>query len=159
MWICFCPDSRAGFPEQPAAVFRISLVCQFQMQVAFSTCLNEFRFFTSARVPNVSVPFGLMEILASHLKLPSSILPSQMSKIAKNGPKLPQISSGFFSGADIRFTDNLHQGYAGSVEINHGSQDDRGHGSSFPASSSIWIRVMPIRCLFAVCFQCQYNPF
>ena len=38
---------------------------------------KEFKFFTSTRVPNFVSPFNLIDILASHLKLPSSIFPSQ----------------------------------------------------------------------------------
>ena len=48
--------------------------------MAFLTFLEEFIFFTSTFVPNFSTPLSRTEILASHLKLPSSIFPSQMSK-------------------------------------------------------------------------------
>ena len=41
---------------------------------AAKTCWKEFLFFNSVRVPNSSLPVGRREILASHRKLPSSML-------------------------------------------------------------------------------------
>ena len=46
--------------------------------IAFLILRIEFKFLTSTLVPNVLSPFNLTEIFASHLKLPSSIFPSQM---------------------------------------------------------------------------------
>ena len=40
-------------------------------------------------------------------------------KITDNGSEIPKVSPGFFRRTDIRFADDLHQGHAGSIEIDH----------------------------------------
>ena len=60
----------------PASTNAVNL--SISNSIAFLIFLIEFKFFTSTLVPKVFVPIGLTEILASHLKLPSSILPSQI---------------------------------------------------------------------------------
>ena len=59
----------------------VSVICirrSISNSMAFLILRIEFKFLTSTLVPNVVAPFKRIEILASHLKLPSSILPSQI---------------------------------------------------------------------------------
>ena len=87
---------------------------------------------------------GLTETFASHLREPSSMLPSHTPRYLSIDLKLLHILGCLFRTANVGLGDDLHQGDAGPVQI-HKAVIARAPSWMFlPASSSICILVMPI---------------
>jgi aspartyl-tRNA(Asn)/glutamyl-tRNA(Gln) amidotransferase subunit B len=63
---------------------RTSICLSISYSIALFTFLREFMFLTSALLPKTVLPLSITEIFASHLKLPSSRLPSHISRYRTN---------------------------------------------------------------------------
>ena len=108
-----------------------------------TAALKLLTFFISQRVPNSVAPFSRTETLTSQRMEPSCILQSEMFRYCKIDLMVSRyaLASALLriSGSDTISISGTPQRFRSTREPEKDSSC-----SSFPASSSIWIRVTPI---------------
>ena len=81
---------------------------------------NEFRFFTSAFVPNFSAPFSRTETFASQRRCPFSMSQVETSMYCSLCFRSGKVRVRFFGAAHVRLADDLDQRRAGPVQVDVG---------------------------------------
>ena len=101
-------------------------------------------FLISTLVPNAACPTGRTETLASQRKLPSSMLPSQISRYMRIERSMRRYAP---ASAMVRMSGSLTISSNGTPERLKSTRLASPCASwmFFPVSSSMWMRVRPIR--------------